>query len=213
VAGFTSGEPNPVLLEFARRVAARSSNPRCLDIGCGAARNSIALADLGFEVAAVDLSAPMLAGARARIASAGRSLPIHLVLAPMAPLPFASGTFDLIVAHGVWNLARSTPEFRAAVAEAARVARTGAGLFLFTFSRHTLPPDASPDRGETFAFSSWNGEPQIFLTEAEVVHELGRAGFVPDPPGPLTEYNLPRPGELRVGGPPVIFEGTFVRQG
>jgi SAM-dependent methyltransferase len=158
----------------------------------------------------VDLAAPMLEAARERIRPApvsdGR---VMLVRAPMAPLPFADGVFDLIVAHGIWNLARSGAEFRHATGEAARVARDGAGLFLFTFSRHTLTPDASPDPGESFVFSSWNGEPQCFLTEAQVLDELGRAGFVRHPIGPLTEYNRRPPGDLRAGGPPVIFEGTF----
>lgn len=33
------------------------------------------------------------------------------------------------------------------------------------------------DAGESFVFSSWNGEPQCFLSEDELVDELGRAGF------------------------------------
>ena len=137
---------------------------------------------------------------------------VDLVLAPMQPLPFADGVFDLVVAHGIWNLAGSDAGFRAAVADAARVARPGAGLFVFTFSRRTLPPHASPDEGESFVFSSWNGEPQCFLDEAQLLDELARAGFVRDTPAPLTEYNAPRPGEIRMGGgPPVIYEGTFVR--
>jgi hypothetical protein len=128
----------------------------------------------------------------------------------MAPLPFPDATFDLIVAHGIWNLARSATEFRDAVAEAARVARSGAGLFLFTFSRHTLPDDATPDPGESFVFSSWNGEPQCFLTEAQIIDELAGAGFVRDRDAPLTEYNRPPSGMIRAGGP-VIYEGTFTR--
>jgi hypothetical protein len=83
---------------------------------------------------------------------------------------------------------------------------------VFTFSRHTLPAEAHPDAGEAFVFSSWNGEPQCFLTEDEIVAELARVGFTRDTPGPLTEYNLPRPGELRAGGPPVIYEGTFAKK-
>ncbi len=130
----------------------------------------------------------------------------------MAPLPFAPRTFDLIVAHGIWNLARSGGGFRRAVAEAARVARPGAGLFLFTFSRHTLPDTARPDAGEWFVFSGWNGEPQCFLTEGQVLEELGRVGFVRDGSEPLAEYNLPRPGEIRSPGPPVIYEGTFTKR-
>lgn len=211
VAGFRTGSPNANLVAFARAVRARSPGARCLDIGCGAARNAIPLAEIGFRVAAADLSAPMLAAARARIAGAAPRSAVGLVRAPMTPLPFRDASFDLVVAHGIWNLAPSSAVFRAAVAEAARVARPGAGLFLFTFSRHTLPPGEAPDPGETFVFSSWNGDPQCFLTEAEILDELARAGFRRASPGPLTEYNAPAPGMHRRGGPPATFEGTFVR--
>lgn len=211
VAGFVSGGPNAVLLEFAARFAGAGAPPRCLDIGCGAARNAIALAELGFRVTGTDLSAPMLVAGRDRVRALPAPLAVDLVRAPMAPLPFGDDRFDLVVAHGIWNLAGSGAEFRAAVADAARVARPGAGLFLFTFSRHTLPDDARPDAGESFVFSSWNGEPQCFLSEEEIVRELARVGFERDAADPLTEYNLPRPGAIRTGGPPVIYEGTFVR--
>jgi SAM-dependent methyltransferase len=208
VAGFTSATANQVLMAFARRWLGTSVRPRVLDIGCGAARNALPLAKAGFRVVGVDLAAPMLAAARTR---AGDD--VDLVRAPMEPLPFRDGVFDLVVAHGIWNLARSGSEFRRAAAEAARVARPGAGLFLFTFSRNTLPPTASPDPGESFVFSSWNGEPQCFLSEAEILAEMSDAGFVRDGAGPMTEYNRPRPGEVRAGGPPVIYEATFVRAG
>lgn len=212
VAGFASGTPNANLLAYARTVLARSTDAHCLDIGCGAARNTLPLAETGFRVAASDLSLPMLDAARARIAGSPAAARVELVHAPMAPLPLDDATFDFVVAHGIWNLARSGAEFRAAVAEAARVAKPGAGLFLFTFSRNTLPPEARPDAGETFVFSSWNGEPQCFLTQNEIVDELGHAGFVRDRTGPLTEYNLRPPAARGPGGPPAIYEGTFVRR-
>lgn len=211
VAGFVASPPNTQLLDFAGRwLREDPGSRRLLDLGCGAGRNALPLAELGYRVVGTDLAQPMLDAARSRITAEGRP-DVYLVRAPMSPLPFADGAFDLVVAHGIWNLARSGAEFRAAVAEAGRVARSGAGLFLFTFSRHTLPADARPDRGETFVFSSWNGEPQCFLSEDEILVELGRAGFVRETTTPLTEYNLPKPGALRTGGPPVIYEGTFVR--
>ena len=210
VAGFVTGAANANLVAFAWTVHARAPGGRCLDIGCGAARNAIPLANAGFRVAAVDLSAPMLDAARRRIAAGNRRVAVGLVHSPMTPLPFRDATFDLVVAHGIWNLARSEAEFRSAVAEAARVARPGAGLFLFTFSRRTLPPDAVPDPGETFVYSSWNGEPQCFLTEEQLLDELGRAGFRRATPGPLAEYGVPLPGMHRKGGAPATFEGTFV---
>ena len=44
----------------------------------------------------------------------------------MDAIPARDRAFELIVAHGIWNLARSSAEFRRAVAEAARVAVAGA---------------------------------------------------------------------------------------
>jgi SAM-dependent methyltransferase len=216
VAGFTSGGPNEVLVAWASRHAAASETGRrswCLDIGSGAARNAVALAALGYRVVAADLSSPMLEGARTRLADSPVADNVHLVLAPMAPLPLADASVDLVVAHGIWNLAGSGAEFRLALAEAARVARPGAGLFVFTFSRRTLAADATPDPGESFVFSSWNGEPQCFHTEEALIAELAAVGFTRDTRGPLTEYNAPRQGDVRLSGmPPVIYEGTFVRR-
>ena len=212
VAGFVSGVPNQQLLAYAERFLDPARPVRCLDLGCGAARNALPLAAMGFHVTGTDLSMPMLNAARARAQREGPALPVEFIDAPIAPLPFADATFDLIVAHGIWNLARSGAEFRAGVAEAARVAKPGAGLFVFTFSRHTVADDAQPDPGESFVFSSWNGEPQCFLSEAQLIEELARAGFVRDETGPLTEYNRPTPGAVRVSGPPVIYEGTWSLQ-
>src|SRR5207244_82096 len=101
---------------------------RALDIGCGAARNLVPLAEQGWDVVGVDLSRPMLDAAVERTReTAGRGR-VGLALSSMSALPVASGSMDLIVAHGIWNLARSAAEFRSAVREAARVARPDAGL-------------------------------------------------------------------------------------
>jgi SAM-dependent methyltransferase len=109
----------------------------------------------------------------------------------MDALPLSNASVDLVVAHGIWNLARSAAELRRAIAEAARVARPGAGLFVFTFSRATLAPENQPVPGEPFVFTQFAGEPQCFLTETQLKEELLRGGFEKDPPGPLTEYNHP----------------------
>ncbi|MFN7988901.1 MAG: hypothetical protein U0529_15620 [Thermoanaerobaculia bacterium] len=101
-----------------------------------------------------------------------------------------------------------------AMFEAARVARPGASLFVFTFSRATFDVDARPVPGEPFVFTRFAGEPQCSLTEAELKAELLRCGFEKDPPGPLAEYDRPIAGCTLSRGGPVISEGTFraVRQ-
>jgi SAM-dependent methyltransferase len=206
VNGFVQSPPNTSLVELARREL--RPRGRLLDIGCGAGRNALPLAEAGWRVVGSDLSSAMLAAAGGRIEREAPSGGVDLVLASMDVLPFASRTFDFVVAHGIWNLARSGQEFRRAVKEAARVARRGAPLFLFTFSRHTLPEDVAPVPGESFVFTQFSGEPQCFLTAEQIATELAGAGFTADPAYPLRELNRPRAG-LRTSGPPVIYEGVF----
>jgi ubiquinone/menaquinone biosynthesis C-methylase UbiE len=136
-----------------------------------------------------------------------------LVLAPMDRIPAADRSFDLVIAHGILNLARSTAEFRRALAELARVATPGAGLFVFTFSRNTLVAAARPVADEEFVFTEFSGQPQCFLTESQLVSEMRAAGFVPDPAVPLTEYNRPQLGTLGTGTMPVIYEAAFRYRG
>lgn len=207
VAGFARSAPNATLIEFAA-AELRRGGKTAADIGCGAARNTVPLAQMGWTVTGIDSSQPMLDAAAERIRAAGVTDRVTLHLGPMGAIPLAEASVDLVVAHGIWNLARSGGEFRAAVREAARVARPGAALFVFTFSRHTLAASATPVAGETFVFTQFSGEPQCFLTEGQLVTELGAAGFAPEPAVPPREHNRPRPGALAAGGP-VIYEAAF----
>jgi ubiquinone/menaquinone biosynthesis C-methylase UbiE len=211
VSGFAQSLPNQALMEIA---AARRSGgaQRLLDIGCGAGRNAVPLVQQGWTVAAVDLSLGMLRAAQQRLAGEPPGHKFVLALAPMDRLPIASASIDFIVAHGIWNLARTTAQFRAAVLEAARVARGGAPLFVFTFARATLPASDQPLPGEPYVFTRFSGEPQIFLTVEELTTELAAAGFSPDPSVPIVEHNRRPQGGVYVGGAPVFIEGVFRKE-
>ncbi|MFN7943299.1 MAG: class I SAM-dependent methyltransferase [Thermoanaerobaculia bacterium] len=218
VAGFVQASPNETLLRFAatelaaRSVAAESrQRAKALDLGCGAARNAIPLARLGWNLVGLDLSWPMLVAAGARARGERLAECLLLMRSPMDRLGLVDRGFDLVVAHGIWNLARSTAEFRRGVAEAARVAKPGAGLFVFTFSRETLPPEAEPVAGETFVFTQFSGEPQCFLTAEQLTGELAAAGFEREPRLPWRVHNRPAEGSLRRGAP-VIHEAAFRRR-
>lgn len=208
VAGFAASPPNSVLLEFARAELQRVASGTLLDIGCGAGRNAVPLAEMGWRVVGADFALPMLATARRHCAVMPRG-GLLLAQSRMDSLPVASGAFDLLVAHGIWNLARSGAEMRRGMAEAARAATPGAALFVFTFSRHTLPATARPVAGEGFVFTDFAGEPQCFLTADELVEELHRHGFVPDPAVPLRELNRRPAAQLCGGGLPVIHQAAF----
>lgn len=211
VAGFVRSPPNDILLAFARTEFDRRGGGHLLDIGCGAARNAIPLARIGWQVLGTDLSWPMLRAAAERRSAEGDVGQLGFALASMDRLPVATRRIDFIVAHGIWNLARSGQTFRRAVAEAARVATPGAALFVFTFSRHTLAPEAESVPGERFVFDQFSGQPQCFLTEGELISELETAGFSLEPGTSIREYNRPASGALMRGSGPVIYEGMFRR--
>ena len=202
VAGFARAAPNANLLRLGEDLLARRGGGVALDIGCGAARNALPLVQQGWRVVGLDLSWPMLVAARDRAHAAAPARRPLFVQAPMERLPVRDASVDLVVAHGIWNLAPTVAVFRAAVAEAGRVAAPGAALFLFTFSRHTLAPGARPVPGEPFVFTQFAGTPQVFLTEGQIAEELATAGFVAD--GPIVEYNRPPAGVVAQG--PVIYE-------
>jgi SAM-dependent methyltransferase len=209
VQGFVRSLPNDTLMRFAATERRRAPHGWALDIGCGAGRNAVPLAREGWQVLGTDLSWPMLEAASARTRAERTDGQLHLAVAPMDALPVRSGACDLIIAHGIWNLAASAAEFRHAVAEAARVAAPGAGLFVFTFSRHTLPPDLTPVEGEPYAYTEFSGQPQTFLTKAQLVDELGASGFVLDDAIPFEEHNKPPAGTVHALRTPVLLEAAF----
>jgi len=209
VAGFAQSPPNEVLMRFARQELDRlGGTGTVLDIGCGAGRNAVPLAAMGWTVIGTDLSWPMLRAAADRAVPGPTPGRVALSLAPMEQLPVADCSADLVIAHGIWNLARSAAQFRQAVREASRAAKPGAGLFVFTFSRNTFPDSAPPVPGEPFVFTQFSGQPQCFLTASQLLEELGAGNFAPDPGVPLTEYNRPTARTVQQGGP-VIYEAAF----
>jgi ubiquinone/menaquinone biosynthesis C-methylase UbiE len=219
VAGFTRTPPNAELLRFGgieqRRVG---SGATALDLGCGAGRNAVPLAKQGWRVLGIDSSMPMLQAARHWARDHGVHERVHLTVTPMDRLPVRDRSCDLLIAHGIWNLARSAAEFRRSIREAARAAKPGAGLFVFTFSRSTLADVATPVSDETFVFTQFSGQPQCFLTADQLLSELADAWFSPDPGVPLTELNRARAparatAALQMPQVPVILQAAFRYQG
>jgi 2-polyprenyl-3-methyl-5-hydroxy-6-metoxy-1,4-benzoquinol methylase len=207
VSRLSQTPPNSELMQFASMEMQKRTGSRLLDIGCGAGCNAIPLARMGWEVLGLDLSEPMLKAAAQRATDEALTDRLLFKRASMEKLPVEDQSFDFIVAHGIWNLAGSSLELRKALWEAARAARPGAALFVFTFSRSTLPPETIPVPGESFVFTEFMGTPQCFLTEAQLIDELKAVGFVQEPDMPINEHKRPPESDR-----PSILEGIFRRQ-
>ena len=102
---------------------------RALELGCGAAQWSVALANRGARVTGIDVSAKQLGLARRHIND--RAEPVSLVQGSAEELPFPSGSFDVVMCdHGALSFA----DPRRAIPEVARVLRPGGRL---AFSIHS----------------------------------------------------------------------------
>jgi ubiquinone/menaquinone biosynthesis C-methylase UbiE len=98
---------------------------RVLELGCGAADWSIALARSGARVVGLDFSRARLRQARRSVERAG--VRVALLEASAESLPFPAGRFDLVLSD--YGATTFTDPSRT-IAEAGRVLRSG-GLFVF----------------------------------------------------------------------------------
>lgn len=108
---------------------------RVLDIGCGSGVYLEELIGMGFEACGMDISEEMLAVTRSRLAAAVAGGRLQLAQGDVEHIPFASGSFDLVICIGVFGyLLRD----EAAIAEILRVLKPGGYLLLNLTNMYSL---------------------------------------------------------------------------
>jgi SAM-dependent methyltransferase len=158
-----------------------------LEVGCGAAMCSRWLAGVGARPVACDLSAGMLAHARAGAGETGIEVP--LVQADAQYLPFTSGAFD--IAFTAFGAVPFVEDSARVMREVARVLRPG-GRWVFATThplRWSFPDDPGPD-GLTATMPYWDRTPYVEYAEdgtatyvehhrtlSDRVREIAAAGF------------------------------------
>ena len=138
---------------------------RVLEVGCGSAPCARYLARQGADVIAFDLSAGMLAHARAAAGRTGTAVP--LVQADVCELPFRDRSFDL--AFSAFGGIPFVADSAGAMREVARVLRPG-GRWVFSVThpmRWAFPDDPGP-AGLTAIQSYFDRAPYVEVDEAGV---------------------------------------------
>ncbi|MBI2423477.1 MAG: class I SAM-dependent methyltransferase [Candidatus Hydrogenedentes bacterium] len=111
---------------------------RVLDAGCGAGRNLAVLGSLGFDVVGLDRSAQALSDARRQAPGA------PILRARLDALPWATPTFDVVVANAVLHFASNPDEFDGMLAELWRLLLPGGILFARLAVIDGMEAQASP---------------------------------------------------------------------
>ncbi len=186
VAEFAAREPDLRLLELMPQYADPRAT-RVLDLGCAGGRNTEPLFAAGFDVVAVDASSAMVAATRARIAPlAGAAAADRRVFtARMDDLSFAAdGSFDLVVALGVYQQAQGEAEWTRALAETARVVGAGGRVLVANFAPGTGPRANPPAlvAGTRFVYAGLADGRACLLDADALDREFARSGFAPAGP-------------------------------
>lgn len=167
------------MAEFARRrVSPAAPGERFLELGCGNGRDLSVFLDLGYQVAAVDLSVPAVRIARARSLRWKRpeGVPRPIIDSGDA-LEFLrtqpDGSATVVYSHLFFSMATTGPTLTSLRREVARVLRPG-GLHLF--SVRTLK-DRWCGRGREIGENTWALEPAGPPVRFFDPRRLGQRGF------------------------------------
>jgi SAM-dependent methyltransferase len=176
---------------------------RTLELGCGAAQFGLNLVKRGANAVGLDFSANQLDAARGNVVESGERFP--LVRGSAEELPFADGSFDLVVCdHG----ATSFTDPHVTIPECARVLRAG-GVLAFNIASPWVavcwPDDDSPPDRELHRPYFELGRSEIedeglttvewYLTYGDWIRLFRAAGFLAEDlielrpaPGATTTY-------------------------
>lgn len=151
---------------------------RVLDLGCAGGRNAVVLAARGFDFHAIDTSRAMVERTRGRVAAriGVEEARRRVRVGAMEDLRgHASGSYDLVLALGVYHNAPSREVWDRALAETARVLAPSGRVLVANFSPRTAPRGERARRlpGADHVYEGFASGP-LYLLEADELDEAMR---------------------------------------
>jgi SAM-dependent methyltransferase len=183
VERFTGREPDVRLQELLDDFS-DPGQVRVLDVGCAAGRNTVMLAERGFDVFAIDGSEAMVARTRERVAGVlGREAADRRVrLGRMEDLSaFDDASVQVLVALGVLHQATSEEQWSGAIREMSRCVAPGGRLLVAVWSPRSRPHGEAVRlvAGEKHVYEGFHSGTH-YLVEAPLLDAaVAAAGFVP----------------------------------
>ena len=169
---------NPALKAWERDVTDRfPSGAKILDIGCGLGREAFSLADLGYDVAGIDISREVISQVRQLSAEKGYDIPFTVY--DGRELPFPDASFDVVLIWAqTFGLLYGEAFKRDYLAECRRVLKTG-GLLSFSGHDYDYLKAQHPDCLNGRKFYPYAGTEVYWesFEESELAEYARQAGF------------------------------------
>ncbi len=124
--------PLPAVVELAENLKLLRAS-RVLDLGCGAGRHTVFLANAGFQVTGLDVSETALSELQGRLARGGLTN-VTLIKHNMLELPFIDNYFDSVVSTNVLHHG-TVSEIKRVLGEVYRVMGRGTTGLVVTLSK------------------------------------------------------------------------------
>ncbi|MBD3306267.1 methyltransferase domain-containing protein [candidate division KSB3 bacterium] len=180
---FASRDPDKRLLQLLPSYQTPHQT-RVLDLGCAGGRNTVILAEQGFEVYALDTSEAMVAKTRERVVPVlgHQGAADHIQVGNMQELQqFPAEFFHLIVALGVYHNATNRQDWEATLQETARVLRPDGRVLVANFSPRSDPNGTGlhPVAGENHVYEGFSAGPMYLLEADELDQAMARFGLLP----------------------------------
>lgn len=131
---YSQEEPEEIVVNFANFLKTKAAKGRVLDLGCGAGRHPVYMAQVGFEAYGIDTSETGLNLAKERLAR--QNLSAHLVKCDMKMLPYVGSCFNAIVSlNAVYH--QRLEGIQQTISEMRRILKKGGFLLTNFLSKRT----------------------------------------------------------------------------
>ena len=147
------------------------NNIKVADLGCGAGRYTIWLAQNGFDVYACDASIGMLNRTKEGLKKIRyQNIEEKVVHSRLEKLPFDDEIFDIVLTNGVIHNAYTVEEFFQCLKECMRVLKQDGILYLSVFTSDTI--DEGLEKIDKHVYLTPDGLRMVLFSKEEIIRTL-----------------------------------------
>jgi len=146
------------------------------DLGCGAGRYTIWLAQNGYDVYACDASEGMLNKTKEGLEKIGyRDIDRKILKSRLNQLAFDDEMFDIVLTNGVIHNAFTCEEYKQCLKECVRILKTTGVLYLSVFTSDTV--DEKLEKVEEHVYLTPDGLRMVLFNKEEIIQMLSDLNY------------------------------------